>query len=59
MTRSVIGADVAIRLAHDGAVTHDEHEMPAPTLPSAQPPGRRPQLRVVVGSGGRLPVARV
>jgi predicted nucleic acid-binding protein len=36
MTRYVISPDVAIQLAHDGAVIRDEHELLAPTLLRSQ-----------------------
>jgi predicted nucleic acid-binding protein len=36
MTRYVIGPDVAIRLARDGAVIRDEHQILAPTLLRSQ-----------------------
>jgi predicted nucleic acid-binding protein len=36
MARYVIGADVALRLAHDRAVVHDEHRILAPTLLRSQ-----------------------
>ncbi len=36
MTKYVIGPDVAIRLAHDGAVIRDEHQILAPVLLRSQ-----------------------
>jgi len=36
MTRYVIGPDVAIRLAHDQAVIHGDHQILAPTLLRSQ-----------------------
>jgi predicted nucleic acid-binding protein len=36
MTRYVIGPDVAMRLARDQAVIHDEHQVLAPTLLRSQ-----------------------
>jgi predicted nucleic acid-binding protein len=36
MTKYVIGPDVALRLAHDGAVIPDEHQLLAPTLLRSQ-----------------------
>jgi predicted nucleic acid-binding protein len=36
MTRYVIGADVAMRLAHDGAIVRPEHQLVAPTLLRSQ-----------------------
>jgi hypothetical protein len=36
MTRYVIGPDVAIRLAHDGAVIRGEHQLLAPALLRSQ-----------------------
>ncbi len=36
MTRYVIGADVAVRLAHDEAVIADQHRLVAPTLLRSQ-----------------------
>ena len=40
MTRYVIGPDVAIQLAHDGAVIRGEHQILAPTLFRSQLPSR-------------------
>ena len=36
MARYVIGADVALRLAHDRVLVHDEHRILAPTLLRSQ-----------------------